>query len=166
MPVVYTFASGRTPIHSSCNASLHARECRRLYVPVHESISTPSTVIVLSASRYAQPLRQCCLHFYHFSDNPRRGAMASLASSNDTGAKRSHDGLGPEQTSVTKRRRVHHTLRDPYQRPSHVEPAPQDPVFAQGQLLRSIGAALVMAGFDSVKPSAMEMFRSHVEECT
>jgi hypothetical protein len=31
--------------------------------------------------------------------------------------------------------------------------------------LRSISAALTMVGFDSVKPTALEMFRSHVEEC-
>lgn len=50
-------------------------------------------------------------------------------------------------------------------KPQHIEPAPQDPVFVQGQLMRSIGAALALAGFDSVKPTALEMFRSHVEEC-
>lgn len=44
--------------------------------------------------------------------------------------------------------------------------APQDPVFAQGQLMRSITAALTMVGFDSVKPSALEMFRAATEECT
>lgn len=31
--------------------------------------------------------------------------------------------------------------------------------------MKSIGAALVLAGFDSVKPSALEMFRAQVEEC-
>jgi hypothetical protein len=46
-----------------------------------------------------------------------------------------------------------------------VEPAPQDPEFAEGQLLKSIGAALTLAGFDSVKPTALEMFRAHTEEC-
>ncbi|KAK0945215.1 hypothetical protein LTR48_000600 [Friedmanniomyces endolithicus] len=37
-------------------------------------------------------------------------------------------------------------------------------VFAQAQLLRSIGAALHAVGFDSIKPTALEMFRSHTEE--
>ena len=63
-----------------------------------------------------------------------------------------------------KRRRVHHKLRHVQRIPSHTEPAPQDPVFAQAQLLRSISAALAIAGFDSVQPTALEMFRSHAEE--
>ena len=63
-----------------------------------------------------------------------------------------------------KRRRVHHSLQHTQSMPAHVEPAPQDPVFIQGQLLRSIATALALAGFDSVKPTALEMFRSHVEE--
>ncbi|KAK0252031.1 hypothetical protein LTR91_001789 [Friedmanniomyces endolithicus] len=63
-----------------------------------------------------------------------------------------------------KRRRTTHTLRRVQQRPHYVEPASQDPVFAQAQLLRSIGAALHAVGFDSVKPTALEMFRSHTEE--
>lgn len=48
--------------------------------------------------------------------------------------------------------------------PPQIEPAPQDPVFAQSQLLRSISAALAIAGFDSVLPSALEAFRADVEE--
>lgn len=63
-----------------------------------------------------------------------------------------------------KRQRVIRALRHVQNHPQHVEPAPQDPVFAQGQLLKSISAALVMAGFDSVKASALEMFRAQVEE--
>lgn len=59
---------------------------------------------------------------------------------------------------------MHHRLNHSQQRLQNVEPAPQDPVFVQGQLLRSITAALSMAGFDSVKPTALEMFRSHAEE--
>lgn len=51
------------------------------------------------------------------------------------------------------------------QRPEHIEPAPQDPVFAQSQLLQSITATLTLAGFDSVRPSALEMFRAATEEC-
>lgn len=61
-----------------------------------------------------------------------------------------------------KKRIVAHVQR----MPPHTEPAAQVAEFAQGQLLRSITAALTMAGFDSVKPTALEMFRSQVEECT
>lgn len=60
---------------------------------------------------------------------------------------------------------VHHHLHHVQQLPDAVEPAPQDPEFAEGQLLKSIGAALTLAGFDSVKPTALEMFRAHTEEC-
>jgi transcription initiation factor TFIID subunit 8 len=59
------------------------------------------------------------------------------------------------------RRRLQHVQ----QIPEAVEPAPQDPVYAEGQLLKSISAALTLAGFDSVKPTALEMFRAHAEEC-
>jgi len=61
----------------------------------------------------------------------------------------------------TVRRRLQHVQ----QIPEAVEPAPQDPEYAEGQLLKSIGAALTLAGFDSVKPTALEMFRAHAEEC-
>ena len=44
------------------------------------------------------------------------------------------------------------------------EPAPQDPVFAQAQLLRSICAALAVVGYDTVRPSALESFRANVEQ--
>lgn len=60
---------------------------------------------------------------------------------------------------------VHHHLRHVQHMPEAVEPAPQDPEFADGQLLKSIGAALTLVGFDSVKPTALEMFRAHTEEC-
>lgn len=81
------------------------------------------------------------------------------------GIKRPHSQSFPS-SQQTKRRKV--TRRGPQQlqqRPEHVELAPQDPVFAQSQLLRSITAALTLAGFDSVKPSALEMFRAATEEC-
>ncbi|KAM0715100.1 hypothetical protein Q7P37_009565 [Cladosporium fusiforme] len=76
---------------------------------------------------------------------------------------RSKSSVGPEQPP-SKKVKVHHHLHHVQQRPSEVEPAPQDPEFAEGQLLRSITAALTLAGFDSVRPTALEMFRSHVEE--
>lgn len=77
-----------------------------------------------------------------------------------TGMKRPHPDAQSHGTRMV-RRKLHHVQH----RPQYVEAASQDPVFVQGQLLRSISAALVMAGFDSVKPTALEMFRSHTEEC-
>jgi len=68
-----------------------------------------------------------------------------------------------------KRRRVevlrHHKLEHVQQLPAHTEPAPQDALFVQGQLLRSITTALAAVGFDSVRPSALEAFRAETEEC-
>ncbi|KAI5367484.1 Putative bromodomain associated domain, histone-fold, transcription factor TFIID, subunit 8 [Septoria linicola] len=77
--------------------------------------------------------------------------------------------LEPSTTSnaphgPAKRQRVHHVLQHVQQIPNHIEPAPQAPIYAQGQLMKSISAALVMAGFDSVRPTALESFRAHVEE--
>ena len=65
-----------------------------------------------------------------------------------------------------KKRKVRHRLHHLQPKPPHMDPAPQDPVFIQGQLLRSITAALAMAGFDSATPTALEMFRGAAEECT
>ena len=78
--------------------------------------------------------------------------------------KRPHfESAGGEQAH--KKRMVRRKLHHVQEKPRHIEPAPQNPVFVQGQLLRSIIATLAMVGFDSVKPTALEMFRSHVEEC-
>lgn len=79
------------------------------------------------------------------------------------GTKRPHSSSLSEP-QPHKKRRILHKLRRRQHMPQHVEAAPQDPVFAQGQLLRSITGALALAGFDSVKPTALEMFRSHTEE--
>jgi transcription initiation factor TFIID subunit 8 len=68
-------------------------------------------------------------------------------------------------TSSTGNQIVRRRLQHVQQIPEAVEPAPQDPEYAEGQLLKSISAALTLAGFDSVKPTALEMFRSHAEEC-
>ena len=68
-------------------------------------------------------------------------------------------------SSTGSKQIVHHHLRHVQHIPEAVEPAPQDPEFADGQLLKSITAALTLAGFDSVKPTALEMFRAHTEEC-
>ena len=68
-----------------------------------------------------------------------------------------------------KRRRTgtphSHRLRHVQQTPDHVEPAPQDALFVQSQLLRSLSTALAAVGFDSVLPSALEAFRAETEEC-
>ncbi|EME82958.1 uncharacterized protein MYCFIDRAFT_211209 [Pseudocercospora fijiensis CIRAD86] len=88
--------------------------------------------------------------------------MASDPEPAVAGTKRPHDAL---DDAPQKRRRVRRgALRHVQQRPTDIELAPQDPVFVQGQILKSISAALVMAGYDSVKPSALEMFRAQVEE--
>ncbi|WPH01247.1 Hypothetical protein R9X50_00408400 [Acrodontium crateriforme] len=77
------------------------------------------------------------------------------------GTKRPHTA---DANEPSKKQRVHRAVKHVQRMPAHVEPAPQDPIFAQGQLLRSISAALAVAGFDSVKPTALEMLRSHTEE--
>lgn len=77
------------------------------------------------------------------------------------GTKRPHDA---SDDAPHKKRRVHHELQHVQQRPKDIEPAPQDAVFVQGQILKSISSALAMAGYDSVKPTALEMFRAQVEE--
>jgi transcription initiation factor TFIID subunit 8 len=68
----------------------------------------------------------------------------------------------PRATSTV--RRTHH-LSHIQQLPAATEPAAQDEAFIQAQLLRSISTALTIVGYDSVKPSALEMFRAEVEEC-
>ena len=82
----------------------------------------------------------------------------------DINMQRSNSSTGTGMASGQKVT-VHHHLHHVQQLPDAVEPAPQDPEFAEGQLLKSIGAALTLAGFDSVKPTALEMFRAHTEEC-
>lgn len=57
-----------------------------------------------------------------------------------------------------------HQLSHTQRLPPHTEAAPQDETFIQAQLLRSICTALTIVGYDSVKPSALEMFRAEVEE--
>lgn len=87
-----------------------------------------------------------------------------VTASADTNMQRSSSSTGSGMASGQKVT-VHHRLHHVQQLPDAVEPAPQDPEFAEGQLLKSIGAALTLAGFDSVKPTALEMFRAHAEEC-
>ncbi|KAG9565494.1 hypothetical protein KCU71_g1447, partial [Aureobasidium melanogenum] len=57
-----------------------------------------------------------------------------------------------------------HQLSHIQQLPPATEPAPQDEAFVQAQLLRSICTALTIVGYESVKPSALEMFRAEVDE--
>lgn len=92
------------------------------------------------------------------------GTGATMATA---GTKRTHSESASVASSPTKRCKV--TRKGPRHvqaRPDHVELAPPKPAFAQGQLMRSITAALTMTGFDSVTPSALEMFRAATEECS
>ena len=68
----------------------------------------------------------------------------------------------PRVASTVKR--THH-LSHIQHLPAATEPAAQDATFIQAQLLRSICTALTIVGYDSVKPSALEMFRAELEEC-
>ena len=129
------------------------------------------------------PFRAPCAHLnfisYNHTTRPRddttttpslslhprwlHNALLTAAMAERTGTKRPRE----ESNQFTvKRRKVHHALHYVQHQPAHIEPAPQNPVFAQGQLMRSISAALTMVGFDSAKPTAIEMFRAAVEECT
>ena len=79
--------------------------------------------------------------------------------------------MSAEQTKSLKRRRAQedgrqkHSLSHVQHQPAQTEAAAQDEAFVQAQLMRSICTALAIVGYDSVKPSALEMFRSHVQEC-
>lgn len=73
----------------------------------------------------------------------------------------SADHLNKQRSKHTESHRLSHVQ----ELPGHVEPAPQDAVFIQGQLLRSISTALAAVGFDSATTSALEAFRAETEEC-
>lgn len=85
-----------------------------------------------------------------------------------SGVKRPHSesfiSSSNDTQQPTKRQRVTHKLHHVQNLPKHIEPAPQEPVFLQGQLIKSISAGLHLAGFDGVTASALEMFRAQVEE--
>jgi hypothetical protein len=68
----------------------------------------------------------------------------------------------PRAASIVRRT---HRLGHIQQLPAATEPAAQDETFVQAQLLRSLCTALTIVGYESVKPSALEMFRAEVEEC-
>ncbi|KAK4539645.1 hypothetical protein LTR36_010471 [Oleoguttula mirabilis] len=74
-----------------------------------------------------------------------------------------------EQQPAHKKRRLHR-LQHVQHMPQHIESAPQGgcapqgPDFTREQLHKSIGAALVMAGFDAARPEALEMLKTHTEE--
>ncbi|QIW94838.1 hypothetical protein AMS68_000356 [Peltaster fructicola] len=72
--------------------------------------------------------------------------------------KRSHEGT--DDSRPYKKRVVGHVQAQP----AHTEPAPQQPEFTGVQLMRSISAACALAGFDSVRSTALEMFRAQAEE--
>ncbi|KAI4727926.1 hypothetical protein E4T49_04283 [Aureobasidium sp. EXF-10728] len=78
--------------------------------------------------------------------------------------------MSSAQQNPLKRRRAGSTVRRTHQLshiqslPAATEPAAQDEAFVQAQLLRSICTALTVVGYDTVKPSALEMFRAEVEE--
>ncbi|KAK6441224.1 hypothetical protein LTR95_002553 [Oleoguttula sp. CCFEE 5521] len=59
---------------------------------------------------------------------------------------------------------VHRRVQHAQQLPNDTEPAPQDPAFAEQQLLKSISAGLTLAGFDGADSTALEMFRGLAEE--
>jgi len=81
------------------------------------------------------------------------------------GSKRPHSDSFATSPPTKRRKVIRKGPRHVQSRPAHVEVAPPDPVFAQAQLMRSISAALTLVGFDSVTPSALEMFRGATEEC-
>lgn len=100
-------------------------------------------------------------------DSGRAGRAAKMTSdasstcTNPLKRRRSSAAMGAPNKQPKHR---HHHLSHVQSMPAATEPAPQDPVFAQSQLLRSICAALTIAGYDSVRPSALESFRAQVEE--
>jgi transcription initiation factor TFIID subunit 8 len=70
------------------------------------------------------------------------------------------------QQNALKRPRATSIVRRTHQL-GHIQqlPAAPDETFVQAQLLRSLCTALTIVGYESVKPSALEMFRAEVEEC-
>jgi hypothetical protein len=100
---------------------------------------------------------------------PRRVAPAKTATSSLCTSTRQN--MSSIQQNALKRPRATSTVRRTHQLshiqqlPAATEPAAQDETFIQAQLLRSISTALTIVGYDSVKPSALEMFRAEVEEC-
>lgn len=89
-------------------------------------------------------------------------------SSAQSGMKRPHSDSFPVPATnaqfPAKRQRIVRRLNHVQNRPHHIEPAPQDQLFSQGQLIKSISAALALAGFDGANASALEMFRAQVDE--
>lgn len=105
----------------------------------------------------------------HRRQAPRRVATAKRATSSlYTNTRQNMSSIQqnalkrPRAASTAKR--THH-LSHIQHLPAATEPAAQDETFVQAQLLRSLSTALTIVGYDSVKPSALEMFRAEVEEC-
>lgn len=80
--------------------------------------------------------------------------------------KRPHSTTNDDHTDHHGKRRkiIHHHIH--YKQKFHEDPlvAPQDELFFKSQMMRAISIHLAAIGFDSVKPSALEMFRAEVEE--
>ena len=89
-------------------------------------------------------------------------------------SKRPLDHHNEDQNGAVKRRKLQHCLRHKQvalaepaaevqdeERPSYQQP--DDAI--QQQFTRAILLTLSAVGFDSAKPSALEMFRSATEEC-
>jgi hypothetical protein len=100
---------------------------------------------------------------------PRRVATAKRATSSlQTSTRKDMSSIQqnalkrPRATSIVRRT---HQLGHIQRLPAATEPAAQDETFVQAQLLRSLCTALTIVGYESVKPSALEMFRAEVEEC-
>ena len=137
---------------------------RTIHTLLHPTIraASPPEWTTRTCSNTRQPSRD---HIPLLHQTPTRLSRTMAGSPTSSGSKRSHSDSANDSQQPKKRVKVTRRLHHVQTRPQHVELAPQDPVFVQGQLMRSISAALTMVGFDSVKPTALEMFRSHVEEC-
>lgn len=159
MPQAHTkLAAAAPPIHYQLRSTapsdnalilLHDKSSRVLLPAQHERFSS---FRVEAEKRAALPV----IH------NPAEMADAHA------GVKRPHSAIDGQLPH--KRRRVHR-LRHIQRRPSHTEPAPQGgvapahtPDTTRDQLLKSLGSALALAGFDSARPEALEMLREHTEE--
>lgn len=100
---------------------------------------------------------------------PRR--IATLRSATSSLYSNTRQNMSSAPQNPLKRQRAGSTIKRTHQLshiqqlPPATEPAPQDEAFVQAQLLRSICTALTVVGYDSVKPSALEMFRAEVDEC-
>lgn len=82
------------------------------------------------------------------------------------GIKRSASDFDAHDSQIAKRRRIVHHIK--HKQPWEVDPTltPQDEKVFGSQMLRAISLTLGAVGFDGAMPSALEMFRGQIEECT